>query len=120
MKSNESPMAKIAGRRFYTCATPNGVLGCHYFEWFDEDFTGRALDVITHLNHRRIYLEKKLKLVEETLAQSYEKRGLEAKIMELNEGKMKFEAERKRLNKQVKLCVFVCVVCVAIMLLAMN
>ncbi|KAK1398687.1 GRF-type domain-containing protein [Heracleum sosnowskyi] len=73
---NTSWTLKNLGRRFYTCATPKGVLGCHYFEWFDEDFTGIALDLITHLNHMRIYLEEKLKLVEETLAQSYEKKGL--------------------------------------------
>ena len=45
--------------------------GCHFFEWFDQDFSGRAFDVITHLNHRRIYLEEKLKLLEENLAETY-------------------------------------------------
>lgn len=32
------------------------------------------MEVITHLNHRRIYLEEKLKLVEENLSDSIEKK----------------------------------------------
>lgn len=50
------------------------VVGCHFFEWFDEEFSGRAYDVITHLNRRRIYLEEKLKVIEENLAESVEKK----------------------------------------------
>lgn len=51
------------------------VLRCHFFEWFEEDFTGRALGIITHLNQRRIYLEEKLKVVEENLAANVGKKG---------------------------------------------
>ena len=90
---------KNLGRRFYTCAVVNvsfwllvsfythvccslldclkklqDAQGCHFFQWCDEAFTGRAFDVVTHLNHRRLYLEMKLKLVEEDLEQSFEKR----------------------------------------------
>ena len=44
-----------------------GNNGCHYFEWFAEEFCPRSLNVISHLNHRRIYLEEKLKLVEDLI-----------------------------------------------------
>ena len=47
---------------------------CNFFEWFDQDFSRRAFDVITHLHHRRIYLEEKLKLLEENLAENGEKK----------------------------------------------
>ena len=50
--------------------------GCHYFEWFAEEFCPRSLDVITRLNHRRIYLEEKHKVVEEDLVESKVKKNL--------------------------------------------
>ncbi|KAK1362262.1 GRF-type domain-containing protein [Heracleum sosnowskyi] len=99
---------KNPGRRFFSCATPKESNGCHFFQWFEEEFCGRSLDVITHLNHRRIYLEKKLKLVEENLAKSIEKKiVLKAERKVLIEGRMKLEAEKKKLKKAVEV-VFVC------------
>ncbi|WOH00903.1 hypothetical protein DCAR_0520279 [Daucus carota subsp. sativus] len=61
---------KNPGRRFYKC----GMEGCHFFEWFEEDFSPKALEVITHLNQRRIFLEEKLELVEGNLSQRLKKR----------------------------------------------
>ncbi|KAK1384972.1 GRF-type domain-containing protein [Heracleum sosnowskyi] len=55
------------GRRFYTCSKRKAGGGCDFFEWYDLDFTGRAKTVITDLNHRRIFLEEKMRLVEEDL-----------------------------------------------------
>ncbi|KAL1827008.1 hypothetical protein ACET3Z_005420 [Daucus carota] len=48
--------------------------GCHFFEWFEEDFSPKALEVITHLNQRRIFPEEKLELVEANLSQMTEKK----------------------------------------------
>ncbi|KAK1363814.1 GRF-type domain-containing protein [Heracleum sosnowskyi] len=96
---------KNPGRRFFSCATPKEINGCHFFQWFEEEFCGRSLDVITHLNHRRIYLEEKLKLVEENLAESIEKKiVLKAEKKALIEGRMKLDAEKKNLKKQLRLC----------------
>ncbi|WOH11753.1 hypothetical protein DCAR_0831244 [Daucus carota subsp. sativus] len=105
---------KNPGRRFYTCATPKNN-GCHYFEWFAEEFCPRSLDVITHLNHRRIYLEEKLKVVEEDLAESMEKKKLlKVERNLLIEARMKLEAEKNRMKKQMKLCVVVVLIVVLI------
>lgn len=49
--------------------------GCHFFEWFEEDFSPKTSEVITHLNQRRIFLEEKLELVEANLSQMTEKKG---------------------------------------------
>ncbi|KAK1382317.1 GRF-type domain-containing protein [Heracleum sosnowskyi] len=106
------------GRRFYTCSTAKDVQGCQFFQWVDEGFSGRAFDVITHLNHRRIYLEEKLKLVEENVEQNIEKRRiLKEEKMQLIEGKQALEKEIKRLGRQLKLCAFVAVATVVLMLL---
>ncbi|KAK1403507.1 GRF-type domain-containing protein [Heracleum sosnowskyi] len=114
-----SGILKNPGRRFYTCATPKEEhSGCHFFEWFEEDFCPRALDVITHLNHRRIYLEKKLKLVEEELAEHVvKKKALKLEKHELIEEKVKLERDKNRVGKQLKLCVFVVVLFVALMII---
>ncbi|WOH15203.1 hypothetical protein DCAR_0934740 [Daucus carota subsp. sativus] len=86
---------KNPGRRFYTCAVAKDVQGCHFFQWCDEAFTGRAFDVVTHLNHRRLYLEEKLKLVEEDLEQSCEKRKLlKAERLKLVEERAALEIEK--------------------------
>lgn len=75
------------------------------------------MDVITHLNHRRIYLEEKLKLVEEELAENVEKKMvLKAERKVLIEGRMMLEAEEKKVKKQLRLCVFVVVLLIAIMI----
>ncbi|KAK1371657.1 GRF-type domain-containing protein [Heracleum sosnowskyi] len=110
---------KNPGRRFYTCATPKeGHGGCHFFEWFEEDFCPRALDVISHLNHRRIYLEEKLKLVEEELAEHVvKKKALKLEKHELIEEKVKLELDKNRVGKQLKLCVFVVALLVALMII---
>ncbi|KAL1803064.1 hypothetical protein ACET3Z_031711 [Daucus carota] len=109
---------KNPGRRFYTCAVAKDVQGCHFFQWCDEAFTGRAFDVVTHLNHRRLYLEEKLKLVEEDLEQSCEKRKLlKAEKLKLMEERAALEIEKKLLAKRLKLCLVVVVVVFAIMIL---
>ena len=42
---------------------------CDYFEWYDSETEGtRQGDVISHLNHRRIYLEEKIALLEEKIS----------------------------------------------------
>ncbi|KAK1403292.1 GRF-type domain-containing protein [Heracleum sosnowskyi] len=102
------------GRRFYTCSIAKDVQGCHFFQWADEGFTGRAFDVITHLNHRKIYLEEKLKLVEQNIEK---RRILKEEKMQLIEGKQTLEKEIKRLGRQLKLCAFVDVAAVVLMLL---
>nr|XP_017217006.1 PREDICTED: uncharacterized protein At4g04775-like [Daucus carota subsp. sativus] len=110
---------KNPGTRFYTCATPKEDNGCHYFEWFGEEFCPRSLDVITHLNHRRIYLEEKLKVVEEYLAESMEKKKLlKVERNLLIEVRMKLEAEKNRMKRQMKLCVFVVVVLIAVLIVS--
>ena len=85
--------------------------GCHFFEWFDQDFSGRAFDVITHLNHRRIYLEEKLKLLEENLAENGEKKKT------LKEDVRGLILENNRLKTQLKFCVVLCVVMLAVVLM---
>lgn len=74
------------------------------------------MDVITHLNHRRIYLEEKLKLVEENLAENIEKKKLLKKErLLLIEARMKLEAEKNWMKKQLKMCVCVFVVLIAVL-----
>lgn len=61
-------------------------------------------------------MEEKLKLVEENLEESLEKRSLlKAEKMKLIDDRNAIEAERKRLAKQLKLCLFVVVVVFALM-----
>ena len=86
-------------------------VGCHFYEWFNQDFSGRAFDAITHLNHRRIYLEEKLKLLEENLAENGEKKKT------LKEDVRGLILENNRLKTQLKLCVLICVVMFAVVLL---
>ena len=77
------------------------------------------MDVITHLNHRRIYLEEKLKVVEEYLAESMEKKKLlKVERILLIEVRMKLEAEKNRMKRQMKLCVFVVVVLIAVLIVS--
>ena len=77
------------------------------------------MDVITHLNHRRIYLEEKLKVVEEDLAESMEKKKLlKVERNLLIEARMKLEAEKNRMKKQMKLCVFVVVVLIVVLIVS--
>ncbi|KAL8145735.1 hypothetical protein AgCh_003763 [Apium graveolens] len=93
------------------------VQGCHFFEWIDEGFNGRAYDVVTHLNHRRVYLEEKLKLVEENLEEAVEKRRLvKGEKMQVEEANKDLEAEIERLRSNLKMCVFVAVAAALIML----
>ncbi|XP_074362702.1 uncharacterized protein LOC141702974 isoform X2 [Apium graveolens] len=100
------------GRRFYTCGTVKEVgAGCYFFEWFNQDFSGRAFDVITHLNHRRLYLEEKLKLVEENLAENVEKKNA------LKEDVRDLMVENNSLKTQLKICVIVCVLMFAVVLM---
>ncbi|KAK1364650.1 hypothetical protein POM88_040211 [Heracleum sosnowskyi] len=82
------------GRRFLTCYKPED---CKFFEWYDNDFTGRTKDVVVHLNNRRIVLEEKLSLVEERLAMEVEK-------------KLAVEAHNKKLGRTVKFFSYVMVV----------
>ncbi|WOG82017.1 hypothetical protein DCAR_0101176 [Daucus carota subsp. sativus] len=106
------------GRRFFTCARPKEATGCHFFEWVDDDFSGRAMAVITHLNHRRLYLEEKLKLVEENLSENDEKRKiLQCQVEELTEGRIVMQAENQMLKKQMYFCVCVVVAMVALVLM---
>ncbi|KAL1824550.1 hypothetical protein ACET3Z_011328 [Daucus carota] len=110
---------KNPGRRFYTCSTPKEIQGCHFFEWIDEGFSGRAFDVITHLNHRRIFLEEKLKHVEEDLEENIEKRRtLKDEKLQLIDGNKAFEADLKLIRRQLKLCVLVCVLLFAVVLMS--
>ncbi|KAK1403056.1 GRF-type domain-containing protein [Heracleum sosnowskyi] len=106
---------KNPGRRFFT--TPKENNGCHFFQWFEEEFCGRSLDVITHLNHKRIYLEEKLKLVKENLAESIEKKiVLKAEKKLLIEGRMKLDSEKENLKKQLRLCLCVVVLLIAVVI----
>lgn len=92
--------------------------GCHFFQWCDEAFTNRTLDVITHLNHRRLFLEEKLKLVEENLEQSCEKKKiLKSEKMKLLQERAAVEVEKKLIAKRLKLCLVVVVLLLAIMTL---
>ncbi|WOH11656.1 hypothetical protein DCAR_0831146 [Daucus carota subsp. sativus] len=62
---------KNPGRRFFTCSEK--ALRCEYFQWFNQEVDGRNGDIITHLNNRRIFLEEKIKLLEERIAYWKEK-----------------------------------------------
>ena len=74
--------------------------------------------VITHLNHRRLYLEEKLKLVEENLSENDEKRKiLQCQVEELTEGRIAMQAENQMLKKQMYFCVCVVVAMVALVLM---
>ena len=76
------------------------------------------MDVITHLNHRRIYLEEKLKLVEENLADNGERRMiLKEEVEELIEERIAIVAENKLLKRQLRVCLFVVIVMVAVVLM---
>ncbi|KAL8112855.1 hypothetical protein AgCh_020237 [Apium graveolens] len=91
---------KNSGRRFYTCAIPKAGEGCHFFQWFEEDFCPRAMEMITHLNHMRIYLEVKLKLVEDDLADGVEKRKiLKEERRLLIDAIIQLEADKSNLKK---------------------
>lgn len=73
--------------------------------------------MISHLNHRRIYLEEKLKLVEENLARNVEKKkALKSEKNKLIEGKMRLEVERNKMRKQLKICVCLALLFVALVL----
>lgn len=72
------------------------------------------MEVITHLNYRRIYLEEKLKLVEENLSESVEKKKIlkeERKL--LIDARIQLEAEKNKMKKQLKICVLLAVMVVA-------
>ncbi|KAK1368869.1 hypothetical protein POM88_034961 [Heracleum sosnowskyi] len=88
-------------RRFLTCYNPEG---CKFFEWYDNDFTGRTKDVVVHLNNRRIVLEEKLSMVEEKLAMEVEK-------------KLVVEAHNKKLGRTVKFFSYVMVVLVGVLMM---
>ncbi|KAK1396690.1 hypothetical protein POM88_006553 [Heracleum sosnowskyi] len=60
------------GRRFYTYSKRKAGGGCDFFKWYDPDFIGRVKTVITDLNHRRIFLEEEMRLVEEDLEKTTE------------------------------------------------
>lgn len=71
--------------------------------------------MITNLNHRRIYLEEKLKLVEENLLENVEKKkALKEEKKKLVEEKNRMEDEKNKMRKQMKVWV-----CVAVVLFAM-
>ncbi|KAK1393838.1 GRF-type domain-containing protein [Heracleum sosnowskyi] len=107
---------KNPGRRFYTCATPKEGEGCQFFQWFEEDFSPRALEMITHLNHRRIYLEEKLKLAEENLSKNVEKKkALKEEKKQLIQEKLKMETEKNKMGRQMKIYV----VCLAVLMFAL-
>ncbi|KAK1355387.1 hypothetical protein POM88_048643 [Heracleum sosnowskyi] len=81
------------GRRFLACYKPEG---CKFFEWYNNDFTGRTKDVVVHLNNRRIVLEEKLSMVEEKLA---------------------MEANNKKFGRTVKFFSYVMVVLVGVLMM---
>mgnify|MGYP003365842768 CR=1 FL=1 len=82
--------------------------GCHFFEWFEEDFIPKSMEVITHLNQRRIFLEEKMELVEENLAKIIEKKKVLKEEKKLLCGKIsRVEAEKSKLKKQIGLCLCV-------------
>ena len=73
--------------------------------------------MITHLNHRRIFLEEKLKHVEEDLEENLEKRKtLKDEKLQLIDGNKALEADLKMMKRQLKLCVIVCVLLFAVLL----
>lgn len=75
------------------------------------------MDVITHLNHRRIYLEEKMKLLEENLNENGEKRKmLQGQVEALSHGRIVMQAENQMLKKQMRMCVCVVVAMVALVL----
>lgn len=78
--------------------------GCKFFEWYDNDFTGRTKDVVVHLNNRRIFLEEKMSLVEEKLAMEVEK-------------KLAVENDKKKLGRTVKIFSYIIVVLVAVLMM---
>lgn len=92
------------------------VNGCDFFEWYEVDFIGISRNVITDFNHRRIFLEEKLKLVEENLAVSNEKKKalkeekkklIEESLVlqeEWKEDKEKLIEEIENLGRYLKLC----------------
>ncbi|KAK1405607.1 hypothetical protein POM88_005212 [Heracleum sosnowskyi] len=86
-------------RRFLTCYKREG---CKFFEWYDNDFTGRTKDVVVHLNNMRIVLEEKLSMVEEKLAMEVEK-------------KLAVEAHNKKLGRTVNFFSYVMVVLVGVL-----
>lgn len=72
------------------------------------------MEVITHLNHMRIYLEEKLKLVEENLSDSIGKKRIlkeERKVM--IDARIQLVAEKNKMKQQLKICLLLAVVVVA-------
>lgn len=81
------------------------------FEWYDAEIHGRNGDVITHLNHRRIYLEAKINLLEEKISMLEE---------EVAKKKEKSIAKKVKFGKVMKIfkifsCVIVVLIAVSVM-----
>ncbi|KAL1805327.1 hypothetical protein ACET3Z_028395 [Daucus carota] len=89
---------KNPGRRFFTCSE-KAELRCEYFQWFDQEVDGRNGDVITHSNNRRIFLEEKIKLLEEMIV------ILEGKVAK-KKGKNRAMEKTVMISKLI-ICVFV-------------
>nr|XP_017245956.1 PREDICTED: ERI1 exoribonuclease 2-like [Daucus carota subsp. sativus] len=110
---------KNPGRRFYKCASAKGMEGCHFFEWFEEDFSPKVSEVITHLNQRRIFLEEKLELVEANLSEmTGKKKVLKEEKKHLCVEILRVQAEKNKLKKQLIFCL--CVVAVFFFVTVVN
>ena len=93
--------------------------GCHFFEWFEEDFSPKASEVITHLNQRRIFLEEKLELVEANLSEmTGKKKVLKEEKKHLCVEILRVQAEKNKLKKQLIFCL--CVVAVFFFVTVVN
>lgn len=74
------------------------------------------LNVFTHINHKRIYIKEKSKLVEENLAQNNKnKKVLKAEMNVLIQGRMKLAVAKNWMKRQMKLCEFVFVISIAVL-----
>ncbi|MDV3191291.1 MAG: hypothetical protein Q8832_02530, partial [Candidatus Phytoplasma australasiaticum] len=61
----------------------------------------------------RIYLEEKLKFVEDDLSESVEKRFLNEERKVLIDARIMLEAEKQKMKRQLKICILVAVLVVA-------
>ncbi|KAK1404753.1 GRF-type domain-containing protein [Heracleum sosnowskyi] len=91
---------KNPGRR--TCSR------CDYFEWYDVEVEGRLGDIITHLNNRRIFLEEKICLLEDTITM------LEGRVATK---KSKKKALQAKFAKFIKIFSFVIVILIAMLVM---
>ncbi|KAK1365153.1 GRF-type domain-containing protein [Heracleum sosnowskyi] len=98
---------KIPGRRFYTCPHSQDSR-CDYFEWYDVEVEGRLGDVITHLNNRRIFLEEKIRLLEDTITM------LKGRVATK---KSKKKALQAKFAKFIKIFSFVIVILIAMLVM---